>query len=256
MWARCVDVPPRSLLQSQGRRDRGSQFCRPGGRSPVLPERSVSAGRGGALAALSAMCCRAASPGEPQRVSLLTGRRRRHRGDSPAMVAAREQFLSRGHYRPLQSTLTALAVEHSPPGPNLVVDLAGGTGHYLAGVLDGLTSHWGVTVDVSTAALRRAAQARAPRRGAELVRADRSPARDLAAGVASRRGRRARRDGTKRVSRGPAATSGGTRASTRPDRGDRVDRRRRLPTSSIAPVDRLDRVVEEFGLPEIRSDGT
>jgi len=91
-------------------------------------------------------------------VSLLTGSRRRHRGDSPAMIAAREQFLSRGHYRPLQSTLTALAVEHGPPGPNLVVDLAGGTGHYLAGVLDGLTSHWGVTVDLSTAALRRAAR--------------------------------------------------------------------------------------------------
>ena len=92
-------------------------------------------------------------------VSLLTGARRRHRGDSPAMVTSRERFLGRDHYRPLRSTLTSLAVELAPGEPRLVLDLAGGTGHYLAGLLDGLTEHWGLTVDLSTAALRRATRA-------------------------------------------------------------------------------------------------
>ncbi|WP_139324231.1 MULTISPECIES: putative RNA methyltransferase [unclassified Pseudonocardia] len=92
-------------------------------------------------------------------VSLLRGGRRRHRGDSTAMVARREHFLGQDHYRPLRSTLTSVAVELAPTEPRLVVDLAGGTGHYLSAVLDGLTQHWGLTTDLSPAALRRAARA-------------------------------------------------------------------------------------------------
>lgn len=91
-------------------------------------------------------------------VSLLAGRRR-HRGDDAAMVAARETFLGGDHYRPLCSTITALAAEHAPRTSRLVVDLAGGTGHYLAPVLDALPATWGLTVDLSTAALRRASRA-------------------------------------------------------------------------------------------------
>lgn len=90
-------------------------------------------------------------------LSLLPGRRR-HRGDTPAMVAAREAFLAGDHYRPLRSTITALTVEHAPADTRLVVDLAGGTGHYLAPVLDALPAAHGMTVDLSTAALRRAAR--------------------------------------------------------------------------------------------------
>ncbi|MFP5022454.1 putative RNA methyltransferase [Pseudonocardia phyllosphaerae] len=93
-------------------------------------------------------------------VSLLTGNQRRHRGDTAAMVAARMAFLEHGHYRPLLSTLTALTVEHAPADGHLAVDLAGGTGYYLGGVLDGLPDRWGgVVTDLSTAALRRAARA-------------------------------------------------------------------------------------------------
>ncbi|GAA1102598.1 MULTISPECIES: putative RNA methyltransferase [Pseudonocardia] len=40
-------------------------------------------------------------------LSLLPGRRR-HRGDTAAMVDDREAFLTGDHYRPLRSTITAL----------------------------------------------------------------------------------------------------------------------------------------------------
>ncbi|MEV1290774.1 putative RNA methyltransferase [Pseudonocardia sp. NPDC049635] len=90
-------------------------------------------------------------------VSLLSGRRR-HRGDDAAMVAAREAVLGGGHYQPLRSTITALVAEHSPPTTRLVVDLAGGTGHYLSPILDALPASWGLTVDLSAAALRRASR--------------------------------------------------------------------------------------------------
>ncbi|WP_232664276.1 23S rRNA methyltransferase [Pseudonocardia sp. TRM90224] len=75
------------------------------------------------------------------------------------MVAARERFLGRDHYRALRSTVTALAVENAPSDPGLIVDLAGGTGHYLAPVVDACPDSWGLTTDLSSAALRRAARA-------------------------------------------------------------------------------------------------
>lgn len=81
------------------------------------------------------------------------------------MVAARERFLGRDHYRALRSTVTALAVEHAPRRPHLVVDLAGGIGHYLSPVVEARPSAWGLTIDLSRAALRRAARAH-PRAGA------------------------------------------------------------------------------------------
>ena len=103
-------------------------------------------------------------------VSMLHGRRRHH-GDDPAMVAARERFLGRDHYRPLRSTITALVAEHAPPRTRLVADLAGGTGHYLSPVLDALPNAHGLVVDASTSSLRRAARAhpRAAALGADLV---------------------------------------------------------------------------------------
>lgn len=91
-------------------------------------------------------------------VSLLSGRRR-HRGDTAAMVAARESFLGQGHFGALRSTITALAAEYAPRRSGLVVDLAGGTGYYLGAVLDAAPRAWGVTMDVSAAALRRASRA-------------------------------------------------------------------------------------------------
>jgi len=88
---------------------------------------------------------------------------RTHPGDTSAMVAARDAFLAAGHYAPVaQAVADALASDGAlPPGP--VVDVGGGTGWYLAQVLDRLPAAVGVRdglcLDSSTAALRRAARA-------------------------------------------------------------------------------------------------
>jgi 23S rRNA (guanine745-N1)-methyltransferase len=98
------------------------------------------------------------------------------------MVAARDRFLSRGHYQPLAAAVRSLAARHDPGLPGLVVDLAGGAGHYLAGVLDALPHRHGACIDLSVPALRRAARAhpRAAALGADVWRplpfADRSAA--------------------------------------------------------------------------------
>jgi 23S rRNA (guanine745-N1)-methyltransferase len=97
-------------------------------------------------------------------VSLTSGGGDPGTGDSAAMVMARERFLGRGHYRPLADAIAGLATELNPgPGqhraPGLVLDLAGGTGYYLARVLDALPARHGACVDLSAPALRRAARA-------------------------------------------------------------------------------------------------
>jgi 23S rRNA (guanine745-N1)-methyltransferase len=115
-------------------------------------------------------------------VSLTAGRAGPGTGDTSAMVAARERFLSRGHYQRLAVAVQELAARHDGGVPGLVVDLAGGTGHYLAGVLDALPHRPGAGLDLSAPALRRAARAhpRAAAIGADVWRplplADRSAA--------------------------------------------------------------------------------
>ena len=91
-------------------------------------------------------------------------------GDTAGMIAAREQFLSHGHYQPLAHAVRTLAARYQPAGPGLVVDLAGGTGYYLAAVLDGLPHRCGLCVNLSAPALRRAARAhpRAAALGADV----------------------------------------------------------------------------------------
>lgn len=81
------------------------------------------------------------------------------------MVAAREEFLGAGHYAPIAAAVADLAVE------GFVVDVGGGTGYYLANVLE-RTGGTGVVVEVSAAALRRAARAhpRAAAVGADVWR--------------------------------------------------------------------------------------
>lgn len=92
-------------------------------------------------------------------VSLLPGRGSRHPGDDARMVAARERFLGAGWYRPLRDAVAQLAARCDPRARGLVVDVGGGTGYYLAGVLDACPGRLGVCLDTSTHALRRAARA-------------------------------------------------------------------------------------------------
>jgi 23S rRNA (guanine745-N1)-methyltransferase len=115
-------------------------------------------------------------------VNLTAGRAGPGTADTSAMVAARERFLGCGHYQPLAAALQSFAVRHDPGVPGLVADLAGGTGYYLAGILDALPHRPGACIDLSVPALRRAARAhpRAAALGANvwqpLPLADRSAA--------------------------------------------------------------------------------
>ncbi|MEQ3554679.1 putative RNA methyltransferase [Pseudonocardia nematodicida] len=114
--------------------------------------------------------------------NLVTGHDRRHHGDDTRMVAARERFLGAGHYDGLAAAVAARVAEQGPPG--LVVDLAGGTGYYLAAALEASPGRHGLCVELSTPALRRAGRAhpRAAAIGAD-VWGD-LPVRSGAAGVA------------------------------------------------------------------------
>lgn len=68
------------------------------------------------------------------------------------MVAARERFLTRGHYDALSEALAAAA------GQGPVLDLGAGTGHHTARVLEAVDGP-GLAIDVSKHAARRAARA-------------------------------------------------------------------------------------------------
>ncbi|UED85988.1 putative RNA methyltransferase [Streptomyces profundus] len=97
-------------------------------------------------------------------VSLLTGAAPGANADTAAMVTARAAFLDAGHYAPLSAALARLAGELSPPDA-VSLDVGGGTGHHHARVLDALPRAFGLTLDLSKHALRRAARAH-PRMGA------------------------------------------------------------------------------------------
>ena len=128
-------------------------------------------------------------------VNLLAGAERPGTADTPAMVAARADYLSAGHYAPLTEALSRTVTAALPPstvasgvGPAVapavvpdagpagavVLDAGAGTGHYLAAVLDSLSAPAGtapavgVALDISKHALRRAARAH-PRIGAAVA---------------------------------------------------------------------------------------
>jgi 23S rRNA (guanine745-N1)-methyltransferase len=90
-------------------------------------------------------------------VNLDTGGGRPHQADTTAMVAARDRFLGGGHYAPVADAVTRLA--QAAAGPGIVLDLAGGTGYYLAAVLTARPGRAGICLDLSKPALRRAARA-------------------------------------------------------------------------------------------------
>jgi 23S rRNA (guanine745-N1)-methyltransferase len=71
------------------------------------------------------------------------------------MVADRVAFLEAGHYAGVTRALIEAVGE---PVRGTLLDLGGGTGHHLAGVLDGLPDAVGVVLDSSPYAARRAAR--------------------------------------------------------------------------------------------------
>ncbi|MFF4806242.1 methyltransferase domain-containing protein [Streptomyces sp. NPDC001351] len=88
--------------------------------------------------------------------SLLTGTRATS-GDDPAMVQARDRFLSTGAYAPVREVGARMAVG-AVSEQSTVVDVGCGTGYYLAGVLDRLPGARGLGLDTSVRALRSAAR--------------------------------------------------------------------------------------------------
>ncbi|MGV8844860.1 putative RNA methyltransferase [Tessaracoccus sp.] len=74
--------------------------------------------------------------------------------DTPQMVAARDRFLSAGHYDPITD-----AVADAVPDARRVVEVGAGTGHHLARVLDRTPAAEGLAADISVPACRRSARA-------------------------------------------------------------------------------------------------
>ena len=87
-------------------------------------------------------------------VTLLPPGHRAPSGDSAEMVADRAAFLGAGHY----DGVTRALGDAVGGDPGTLLDLGGGTGHHLAGVLDGLPDAVGVVLDSSPYAARRAAR--------------------------------------------------------------------------------------------------
>ncbi|HEX5401449.1 MAG TPA: rRNA (guanine-N1)-methyltransferase [Pseudonocardiaceae bacterium] len=86
-----------------------------------------------------------------------TGAARAGTADTTEMVADRLAFLGAGHYAPLADVVAEqVAALGCPDG--LVADAGAGTGYYLAALLDRLPDAVGLALDVSPAALRRAAR--------------------------------------------------------------------------------------------------
>ena len=124
-----------------------------------------------AVAVLACPVCAAALSVEPEGLACTAGHRfdrarqghvtllppghRPPSGDSAEMVADRVAFLGAGHYDGLTRALAG-AVGELPRGT--LLDLGGGTGHHLAGVLEGVPDAVGVVLDSSPYAARRAAR--------------------------------------------------------------------------------------------------
>jgi 23S rRNA (guanine745-N1)-methyltransferase len=113
---------------------------------------------GGALTAeQSGLTCAAGHRFDRARqghVTLLPPGHRAPSGDSAEMVADRAAFLGAGHYDGVTRALAAAVGESQ----GTLLDLGGGTGHHLAGVLEGLPDAVGVVLDSSPYAARRAAR--------------------------------------------------------------------------------------------------
>lgn len=90
--------------------------------------------------------------------NFLVGKGTSFEADSADMVAARADFLSRGHYQPLAETIADAADAAMTSASPTVLDAGTGTGHYLRSVLDRHPAAGAIGLDISKFALRRAAR--------------------------------------------------------------------------------------------------
>ena len=119
-------------------------------------------------------------------VSLLPGDAQTGTADTAEMIAARDAFLSAGHFGAVAEALAACAAAAAATtgGEGCVVDVGAGTGYYLRAVLERLSGNTGVAVDLSKHAARRAARAH-PRAGSVVADVWRAlPLRDGVAALA------------------------------------------------------------------------
>lgn len=92
-------------------------------------------------------------------VSLLAGNALTSSADTPDMIAARESFLSAGHYVAVCDEVAALLGRTlADKTSGAILEVGAGTGYYLAGVLDAQPQRVGLAMDTSKPALRRAAR--------------------------------------------------------------------------------------------------
>ena len=95
----------------------------------------------------------------------LTAGRVTHEGDTADMVAARAHLLAQGYFDAVTDAIRETVLTKY----QIMIEVGAGTGHYLARLLEADGAAIGLAIDVSKAALRRAARAH-PRMAA--VRAD------------------------------------------------------------------------------------
>jgi len=89
--------------------------------------------------------------------NFLVGKGTAFEADSADMVAARSDFLSHGHYRPLADAVAETAAPALGGSDPVVLDAGTGTGHYLRALLDKYPAS-AIGLDISKFALRRAAR--------------------------------------------------------------------------------------------------
>ncbi len=102
-------------------------------------------------------------------VSLLGRHGGTHTADSAAMIAARERILGAGLFEPVAGAVVAAATTAGLDGvEGAVADFGSGPGYYFERVLEATPSRFGVAIDNSKYAARRAAR-RHPRGGAVVA---------------------------------------------------------------------------------------
>ncbi len=102
-------------------------------------------------------------------VSLLGSHSGTHTADSAEMLSARDRILGAGLFQPVANAIReAIDTARLEDVEGAVVDLGTGTGWYLAGVLEDQPGRFGLGVDNSKYAARRAAKAH-PRAGAVVA---------------------------------------------------------------------------------------